>query len=70
MKTGVCVFPLDFDGKAERRDSTEAARIMGKNGVTCIVTPGGDGTNRVVAKATGMVPIPPVSTGTNTVLPY
>ena len=37
--------------------------------VSCIVTLGGDGTNRVVAKGCGSVPILPISTGTNNVFP-
>jgi predicted polyphosphate/ATP-dependent NAD kinase len=35
----------------------------------CIVTLGGDGTNRAVAKGAGSVPILPISTGTNNVFP-
>lgn len=64
------VFALEFNAKADQRDSTEAARIMEKMGATCIVTLGGDGTNRVVAKGTLAVPILPISTGTNNVFPY
>lgn len=70
LKVDVPVFPLDFDAKADQRDSTEAARIMEKNGATCIVTLGGDGTNRVVAKGALKVPILPISTGTNNVFPF
>lgn len=70
LKVNVPVFALDFDAKADQRDSTEAARIMERNGATCIVTLGGDGTNRVVAKGTLAVPILPISTGTNNVFPY
>jgi predicted polyphosphate/ATP-dependent NAD kinase len=70
LKVDVPVFPLDFDAKADQRDSTEAARIMGENGAACIVTLGGDGTNRVVAKGTVKVPILPISTGTNNVFPF
>ncbi len=50
-------------------DSTQAARRMVENGVSCIVTIGGDGTNRVVAKASRDVPLVPISTGTNNVFP-
>ena len=39
-------------------------------GVSCIVTLGGDGTNRAVAKGSGGVPLVPISTGTNNVFPY
>jgi predicted polyphosphate/ATP-dependent NAD kinase len=70
LKIDIPVSPLNFDTKADQRDSTEAARIMEENGTTCIVTLGGDGTNRVVAKATIRVPILPISTGTNNVFPF
>jgi len=70
LKIDAPVFPLDFDAKADQRDSTEAARVMEKSGATCIVTLGGDGTNRVVAKGTLKVPILPISTGTNNVFPF
>lgn len=53
----------------ESDDSTTAARCMVEAGVSCIVTLGGDGTNRVVAKACGDVPIVAISTGTNNVFP-
>ena len=51
-------------------DSTRAARAMAEMGVSCIVTLGGDGTNRAVAKGSGSVPLVPISTGTNNVFPY
>ncbi len=49
--------------------STNAARAMVERGADCIVTLGGDGTNRVVAKGCGEVPLVPISTGTNNVFP-
>ena len=52
-----------------QRDSTQAAADMAAEGVGCIVTLGGDGTNRVVAKGCGDVPLMPISTGTNNVFP-
>ncbi len=58
---------LEFDAKADHRDSTEAARLLAEQHAGCIVTLGGDGTNRVVAKGAGRVPILPLSTGTNNV---
>jgi predicted polyphosphate/ATP-dependent NAD kinase len=54
---------------AEPVDSMDAARIMEKKNVGCIITLGGDGTNRAVAKGTLNVPILPISTGTNNVFP-
>lgn len=50
-------------------DSTRAAAAMRTKGVGCIVTLGGDGTNRVVAKGSGGVPVLAISTGTNNVFP-
>jgi predicted polyphosphate/ATP-dependent NAD kinase len=38
--------------------------------VACIITLGGDGTNRVVAKACGDTALLPISTGTNNVFPF
>jgi len=53
--------------KANQEDSQLAAAKMAELGVRCLVTLGGDGTNRVVSKGAGEVPIMPVSTGTNNV---
>jgi predicted polyphosphate/ATP-dependent NAD kinase len=50
-------------------DSRRAAALMVEGGAGCIVTLGGDGTNRVVAKASRDVPLMPISTGTNNVFP-
>ena len=50
-------------------DSTQASARMVAEHVNCIVTLGGDGTNRAVAKACGDVPLMPISTGTNNVFP-
>jgi hypothetical protein len=69
LKLGFPVFPVNFKATATQDDSTRAARIMAERGVDCIVTLGGDGTNRAVAKGTVTVPILPISTGTNNVFP-
>ncbi len=53
----------------EERDSTRAAELMAEAGVGCLITLGGDGTNRSVAKGSKEVPLLPVSTGTNNVFP-
>lgn len=50
-------------------DTLEATKIM-KDQVNAIIVVGGDGTNRVIAKASENVPIKPISTGTNNVFPY
>ncbi len=51
------------------RDSSGAARAMLEAGVDCIITLGGDGTNRAVATECGDIPLVPISTGTNNVFP-
>jgi predicted polyphosphate/ATP-dependent NAD kinase len=48
-------------------DSTEAGRRFREMGAGSIVVLGGDGTNRVVAKGCGDVPLISISTGTNNV---
>ncbi|NIA10277.1 MAG: ATP-NAD kinase [Nitrospiraceae bacterium] len=60
---------IDFETNGES-DTVKATKIMNKMGVCCIVVLGGDGTNRLVAKASGETPIVPVSTGTNNAFPY
>ncbi|HHV82194.1 MAG TPA: ATP-NAD kinase [Tepidanaerobacter syntrophicus] len=50
-------------------DTIKATREMEKIGVGCIVSLGGDGTNRGIAKAIGDTPLLPISTGTNNVYP-
>ena len=64
------VSPLSFDARADQRDSTRAAALLEEAGAGAIITLGGDGTNRVVARGTRRVPILPVSTGTNNVFPF
>ena len=60
---------LDYTAFNEDRDSTTAAAMMSEMGAGCLVTLGGDGTNRAVAKGCGDVPLLPISTGTNNVFP-
>lgn len=61
---------LDMVVEGRQEESTLAASLMREMGVGCIVTLGGDGTNRVVSKGCGDVPLLPISTGTNNVFPY
>jgi predicted polyphosphate/ATP-dependent NAD kinase len=63
-----CQF-VDMPVFHEDVDSSTATRLIREAGAGCIVTLGGDGTNRVVAKESGDVPILPISTGTNNVFP-
>jgi len=48
-------------------DSTHAARLAVELGVACLIVLGGDGTNRVVAKASDGIPLLSIATGTNNV---
>ncbi len=50
-------------------DTTLAARRMAEEGAACLVSLGGDGTNRAIALGTTAVPLIPLSTGTNNVFP-
>ena len=60
---------LEMDIFNEEEDSTRAAEIMADMEVGCLVTLGGDGTNRAVARGAGTVPLVAISTGTNNVFP-
>jgi predicted polyphosphate/ATP-dependent NAD kinase len=62
--------PLPMPVLGNPGDSLEAAQRFADLGVGAIVTLGGDGTNRIVAKGCREVPIMPVSTGTNNVFPH
>jgi len=57
---------FQFDGV---EDTIKAAEFMEERELGCIVTLGGDGTNRGVAKAVKEVPLIAISTGTNNVYP-
>lgn len=57
---------MRFDGM---EDTVNAAKLMEENNVGCIVTIGGDGTNRAVAKTVKDTPLISISTGTNNVYP-
>lgn len=67
----VCI--IDMDVEFTQNDSTRAACILERENVDCLITLGGDGTNRVVAKGLtpdSKIPLLPISTGTNNVFPY
>ena len=61
---------LDMEADGTQNDSTRATALLAGMGVGCLITLGGDGTNRVVAKACGDIPLVPISCGTNNVFPY
>ena len=62
-------FPLSMPVLATSADSTRAAQMLASMGAGCIITLGGDGTNRAVAMGCDTVPLVPISTGTNNVFP-
>lgn len=63
------VVPLEMPVLGTSADSTRAAQQLAEMGAGCIITLGGDGTNRAVARGCGAVPLIPISTGTNNVFP-
>ena len=65
LAAGVLEMPTFFN----QEDSRRAAALMTDGGAHCLITLGGDGTNRAVARACGAVPLMPISTGTNNVFP-
>jgi predicted polyphosphate/ATP-dependent NAD kinase len=69
LKLGLEVRQIEMLTMADASDSREAAKHLAALGAGCIVTLGGDGTNRVVAQGCGDVPLVPISTGTNNVFP-
>jgi predicted polyphosphate/ATP-dependent NAD kinase len=69
LKLSLQATRLHMDIWAEERDTIEAARLFCESHVDCIVTLGGDGTNRAVAKGCGSIPMVAISTGTNNVFP-
>lgn len=60
---------LDMPIECVPDDTVNATGRMVAAGVGTIVVLGGDGTNRLVASASGSTPILPLSTGTNNVFP-
>lgn len=50
-------------------DTVRAAAAMAQQGVNAVITLGGDGTNRAVAKGARDIPMVAISTGTNNVFP-
>lgn len=60
---------VDMIRANDERDSVVAAQRMAREQCACIIVLGGDGTSRAVAKGCGDVPLLPISTGTNNVIP-
>jgi hypothetical protein len=65
LKTGF----LDMAMEGTQEDSTFAAARLNELGAACIITLGGDGTSRAVAKGCRDTPLLSISTGTNNVFP-
>lgn len=68
-KPSLTLKPLAMPVLSHASDSVEAAQRLRDLGAAAILTLGGDGTNRAVAKGCGDVPLVPISTGTNNVFP-
>lgn len=66
---GMRIEPLPMVVTHSGADSTRAAQLLVEMGATCIITLGGDGTNRAVARGCAEIPLVPISTGTNNVFP-
>jgi predicted polyphosphate/ATP-dependent NAD kinase len=60
---------LDMPAYYAEADTVLAASLMEQMNVDCLVTLGGDGTNRAVAKGSSSIPLVAISTGTNNVFP-
>lgn len=69
LKVSLTAQNIDMPTEWTQNDSTLAAARMREQGASVIITLGGDGTNRAVAKECGGVPLVPISTGTNNVFP-
>ena len=67
VQRAVQVLDMPFDNLPE--DTPLAAGQMRKAGADCVIVLGGDGTCRLVAKTSGDVPLIPISSGTNNVVP-
>lgn len=65
----ISVRVIEMECARDASDSTRAAQQMASEGCACIVTLGGDGTNRAVALGCGAIPLLAISTGTNNIIP-
>src|SRR5437868_528527 len=61
--------PVEMPVLGTSADATRAAQQLAALGAGCIITLGGDGTNRAVGRGCGAVPLVPISTGSNNVFP-
>ena len=68
-QVGLNVELVDIHAYNEESDTIRAVEKMRELGVACIVTLGGDGTNRAVSTESADIPLIAISTGTNNVFP-
>lgn len=69
VETRSRLVPVDARLWGDAGDTAAAASAMQAAGARVIVSLGGDGTNRALAKGARAVPVVPISTGTNNVFP-
>lgn len=67
LNMDISILPMPI--QADERDTVAAAQRLAELEVGCLVTLGGDGTNRAAAKTCGQLPLLAISTGTNNVVP-
>ena len=60
---------LDMPTFYSEGDTMRGAALMQDMGVDCLITLGGDGTNRAAARGSCSIPMVPISAGTNNVFP-
>jgi predicted polyphosphate/ATP-dependent NAD kinase len=70
LSLNATVHELDMPVFSTQADTTRAAALMRDMQIDALVSLGGDGTNRALAKTSGTVPLLPLSTGTNNVFPF
>lgn len=69
LRVGAEIEVIDVGAELRAADSERALAAMRERGCDALVALGGDGTQRVVARAWPEVPLVPLSTGTNNVFP-
>ena len=67
--SGIDATPVDGPRHGNAQDTIRAAAAMRKASCGAVITLGGDGTNRALAKGWLDAPLVPISTGTNNVFP-
>lgn len=64
------LLPIPLPCTFTAADSEAGAAWLAAQGVACLITLGGDGTNRAVVRGTRDIPLVPIATGTNNVFPF